>query len=144
MQGLHFEPGPKCVLIQIADPAQGFPTPKYNFARVWQFEFLDAESGFDEDFLFSDEQAVIIRDILTDALSSETNVLVHCTAGLCRSGAIAEVGVMMGFQDPEVIRMPNIRVKHKLMRALGWTYDAEEKPKVTSGGIIVPDNFEEF
>jgi predicted protein tyrosine phosphatase len=50
------------------------------------------------------------------------NVVVHCMAGLCRSGAVAEVGVMMGFDDTERFRSPNLMVKHSLMRALGWTY----------------------
>ena len=47
---------------------------------------------------------------------------------MCRSGAVAEVGVMMGFADAERTRIPNIRVKHKMMKVLGWTYDADEKP----------------
>jgi len=39
---------------------------------------------------------------------------------------VAEVGVMMGFDDTERLRIPNIRVKHKMMKVLGWTYDADE------------------
>jgi hypothetical protein len=41
---------------------------------------------------------------------------------------VAEVGVMMGFGDTERTRIPNIRVKHRMMKVLGWTYDANEKP----------------
>jgi hypothetical protein len=51
-------------------------------------------------------------------------------AGLCRSGAVCEVGVMMGFDDTERFRSPNLLVKHKLMQALGWTYDENEKPNI--------------
>jgi predicted protein tyrosine phosphatase len=51
------------------------------------------------------------------------NVVVHCMAGICRSGAVVEVGVMMGFNDCEKYRQPNLRVKHKLMKQLGWTYN---------------------
>ena len=29
--------------------------------------------------------------------------------------------------DTERTRIPNIRVKHRMMKALGWTYDADEK-----------------
>jgi hypothetical protein len=56
------------------------------------------------------------------------NVVVHCFAGICRSGAVAEVGVMMGFDDVGRTRIPNLLVKHRMMRALGWTYDDAEKP----------------
>ena len=51
------------------------------------------------------------------------NVVVHCHAGVCRSGAVAEVGITMGFEDTGVFRAPNLMVKHKLMKALGMTYD---------------------
>jgi hypothetical protein len=57
------------------------------------------------------------------------NVVVHCVAGVCRSGAVCEVGVMMGFRDTEEFRAPNLMVKHKMMKVLGWTYDADEKPQ---------------
>jgi hypothetical protein len=30
---------------------------------------------------------------------------------------------MMGFNDCEKYRQPNLRVKHKLMKQLGWTYN---------------------
>jgi hypothetical protein len=32
----------------------------------------------------------------------------------------------MGFGDTERFRSPNLRVKHRLMKALGWTYDPNE------------------
>ena len=53
------------------------------------------------------------------------NVVVHCHAGVCRSGAVAEVGIAMGFQDTGVFRAPNLMVKHKLLNALGMTYAPE-------------------
>ena len=72
------------------------------------------------------------------------NVVVHCHAGVCRSGAVAEVGVMMGFADCERFRIPNLLVKHKMMRVLGWTYDSEEKSYDVHGttnewGFIMPN-----
>jgi hypothetical protein len=71
------------------------------------------------------------------------NVVVHCHAGICRSGAVCELGVMMGFNDCERFRMPNLLVKHKMMRVLGWTYDSEEKTYEVNGttnewGFIMP------
>jgi L-serine deaminase len=38
--------------------------------------------------------------------------------GVARSGAVAEVGHMIGFRDTEKFRIPNLMVKHKLMHYL--------------------------
>lgn len=127
----HHEAGENSMLIQIMDPCPSWwPTPAHNFKEAHRFEFLDAEDGdrFPEECLISDEQAAEIVRLLKHALENKMNVVVHCMAGLCRSGAVAEVGVMMGFGDTERTRIPNIRVKHKLMKQLGWTYDENEKP----------------
>jgi hypothetical protein len=53
------------------------------------------------------------------------NVLVHCHAGICRSGAVVEVGSMMGFTPTDRYRQPNLRVKNKMMKVLGWTYESD-------------------
>lgn len=126
----HHEAGPNAMLIQIMDPASWFPTPAHEFQEIHQFEFLDAEDqdGFPEEAKISDEQAAEIVGLLKHALANRMNVVVHCMAGICRSGAVVEVGVMMGFQDCERTRIPNLRVKQKLMRQLGWTYDSTEQP----------------
>jgi predicted protein tyrosine phosphatase len=131
-QGFHHDAGPNSMLIQISDPAGWFPTPKYQFKEVYQFEFLDAEDadGFPEEAKFTDEQAVEMVRLLQHAKDNHMNVVVHCMAGICRSGAICEVGVMLGFNDCERFRSPNLRVKHRMMRALGWTYDVDEKPNI--------------
>jgi predicted protein tyrosine phosphatase len=113
------------VLIQIGDPATEFPIPKAQFVATYQFEFLDVsehETQFSE-FMITDQQASEIVDILKLAASNKQNVMVHCVAGLCRSGAVTEVGVMMGFEDTHRYRNPNVFVKKMLMRQLGWTYD---------------------
>ena len=143
--GHHYEAGENAMLIQIGDPASTFPTPKKNFKVVSQFEFLDAEDGdrFPEECLISDEQAQQIVNLLQMALDQSMNVVVHCHAGICRSGAVVEVATMMGFTATERLRIPNMRVKHRMMKALGWTYDSEEKTTVvngvvTSGGIVMP------
>ena len=127
--GFHVAVKENSMLIQIMDPASGWwPKPKHNFREVHQFEFLDAEDkdGFDEDFKISDAQAAELVRLLQHALDNHMDVIVHCMAGLCRSGAVCEVGVMMGFQDTEKFRSPNMRVKHKMMKVLGWSYDANE------------------
>jgi hypothetical protein len=40
---------------------------------------------------------------------------------------------MMGFNDTERFRSPNLLVKHRMMKALGWTYDENEKPVPLAG-----------
>lgn len=129
-QGRHFDAGANSMLIQICDPPGDFPTPKHQFKEVHQFQFLDVEEGdqVDDEVRCSHEQAAELVRLLQHALDNRMNVVVHCHAGICRSGAVAEVGVMMGFADCERFRIPNLLVKHKMMRVLGWTYDSDEKP----------------
>lgn len=146
--GHHSDLGTNVMLIRIQDPATEFHPTKHQFKEVHCFEFLDAEDedGFDEDFKISDAQAEEIAGLLQTAMANHMNVLVHCHAGICRSGAVTEVGTMLGFTATERFRQPNLRVKHKLMKALGWTYDDNE-PKasvggwISDGGVWLPDNF---
>ena len=149
--GWHTDMGDNSMLIQIADPATFFPSPKKHFKEIHQFEFLDAEDGdrFPDDCMIQDDQAQALVDLLQHALDNSMNVLVHCHAGICRSGAVVEVGTIMGFTATERLRIPNIRVKHRMMKALGLTYDASEKSeavngKMSSGGIIIPVNDAEW
>ena len=123
--GFHHDAGPNSMLISITDPAGWRPEAKQQFKERHNFEFLDAEDtdGFPDEAKISDAQAEQIVKLLQRALENRMNVVVHCMAGICRSGAVAEVGVMMGFNDCEKYRQPNLRVKHKLMKQLGWTYN---------------------
>ena len=126
-KGDHHDCGENSMLIQILDGAW-IPEPKHKFRERHYFNFLDLEDDDEhvEEMGITDEQAAELVALLKHAFDKKMNVVVHCTAGLCRSGAVVEVGVMMGFDDPERTRIPNIRVKHKMMKVLGWTYDADE------------------
>jgi len=152
-KGHHIDAGINSMLIQIVDPAMEFPTPSYQFREVHQFEFLDIEEdgmtnlgdGVMRDmseFAITQAQADQLVELLQRAFEDRMNVVVHCVAGVYRSGAVCEVGVMMGFRDTEAFRSPNLLVKHKMMKKLGWTYD-ENEPHTINGvtlpsGIIVP------
>ncbi len=143
--GHHSDLGENVMLIRIQDPATEFKPTKRQFKEVHCFEFLDAEDedGFPDECKISDEQAQQLVQLLQHALDKSMNVLVHCHAGICRSGAVTEIGKMMGFAPTDRFRMPNLRVKHKMMKALGWTYDSDEKHTSTGGwvsdeGIILP------
>jgi rhodanese-related sulfurtransferase len=148
-KGFHIDPGPNAMLIQIVDPAYEFPTPLYNFKEVHQFQFLDIEEkdfALEESMRCSQEQADELVRLLQHAKDNNMNVIVHCHAGVCRSGAVCEVGVMMGFKDTEAFRSPNLLVKHRMMKKLGWSYDENEKHTIngveTSWGMILPKNYE--
>ena len=123
--GHHYDAGPNAMLIRIQDPATEFAIPKHQFKEIYEFEFLDAEDEdkFDDDFKISDSQADALVALLQRALDNSMNVVVHCHAGICRSGAVVEVASMMGFTPTDRYRQPNLRVKHKMMKVLGWTYE---------------------
>ena len=113
------------MLIRIQDPATEFGKIKYPFKEVYEFEFLDAEDddGFEDECKIQDEQAEEIIGLLRRAIDNRMNVVVHCHAGICRSGAVVEVATMMGFTPADRYRQPNLRVKRKLMQVLGLTYE---------------------
>lgn len=157
-KGFHFDAGINSMLIQIVDPAMEFPTPLYQFREVHKFEFLDIEEDgmvnvgdgrtIDmSEFAITQEQANELVRLLQHAMANRMNVVVHCHAGVCRSGAVCEIGVMMGFEDTEVFRSPNLLVKHKMMKQLGWSYD-ENEPHTINGielesGLIIPKRTQE-
>lgn len=119
---LHFDPGPNSMLIQIVDPGHDFPIPKFPFKVIHKFKFWDEEEEVDGSI--SEGQALAIAKCLRAAKDHHMNVIVHCHAGLCRSGAVAECGIFIGFQDTEVKRIPNLLVKGKIMKQLGFSYEA--------------------
>ena len=117
-QGWHEDAGVNSVLIQIIDKREGFPVPKYNFREVHQFVFDDVEDKDNPDAI-THCQAEKLAEILIEAYGNHSNIVVHCHAGICRSGAVVEVGIMLGFDPPDRFRNPNVLVKQRLMQALG-------------------------
>ena len=115
--GLHEDVPVRSVLIQILEVGEKFPEPKFHFQEIHQFHFDDIEEDTAESI--SQDQADAIALILQRGLSEGFNVFVHCFAGLCRSGAVVEIGVEMGFNPPDKIRLPNTLVMKKLKKALG-------------------------
>jgi predicted protein tyrosine phosphatase len=138
--GHHMDAGPNAMLISITDPAGWRPEAKFAFKERHDFEFLDAEDedGFPDEAKISDEQAAELVRLLQRAQENHMNVVVHCMAGICRSGAVVEVASMMGFTPADHrVRIPNLRVKHKMMKVLEWTYDLDScsPPRNTYGDL---------
>lgn len=124
--GNHFDCGENSMLIQIMDTCSSWwPEPKHKFKETYQFEFLDV--GDDNDLTelgCTEEQAIALTNLLKRALENRMQVVVHCHAGICRSGAVVEVAEMMGFTPVDRYRLPNARVKRLMMKELGLTYDS--------------------
>ncbi len=140
-KGHHVAVKENAMLIQIVDPDMEHPEPAHNFKETHKFKFLDIEENdecIDPSWKIQDEQAKQLVSLLEHALKKRMDVVVHCVAGVCRSGAVAEVGVMLGFDDAEAFRSPNLLVKHKMMRVLGWTYDSDE-PHTINGEPVAED-----
>lgn len=120
--GEHFK-SENSILIQIVDPDMEFPIPVHPFNSIHQFKFLDVEATDLEYGRITQGQAKEIVSVLKAALDNNQDVIVHCVMGVCRSGAVAEIGTMMGFRDTGVYRQPNLLVKSLMMKELGWSYD---------------------
>ena len=125
----HLDPGANSMLISINDPATFPPDPKHKFKEIHHFEFLDIEdaSHFPEECMCSMTQAEKLVDLLNHAIKHNMNVIVHCTAGICRSGAVVEVGGIMGFDLTRTYRQPNLLVKKRMMQVLGLAYDESDQ-----------------
>lgn len=123
--GKHINPGNNAMCIQIVEPNMEFPTPYYTFASVHKYQFFDLEEAdnYGNSGKITDEQAKSIVECLQYALANNMNVIVHCVMGICRSGAVCEVGTILGFEDTHVFRQPNLLVKHKMLKALNLTYE---------------------
>lgn len=126
----HTNPGPNSMLIQIMDPPGWFPKPKHNFKEIHQFQFLDIEDhdhADDPEMFISEEQAKSLVALLKRAQESKMNVIVHCFAGICRSGAVVEVATHLGFETTGKFREPNTRVMRLMMTELGLPYEIKTR-----------------
>jgi len=120
-RGDFLNPGRNSMLIQIGDPCCTFPVPppEFYFREIYKFEFVD-DVDPENEFIITDEQAEQIYECLRRALDQSMNVIVHCFAGIGRSGAVVECGRRMGFNDKGGYRDPNKRVYSKLVKLAGF------------------------
>lgn len=111
------------IAIRILETGSTFPE-NYNTSRYvksYKFNFDDVnETCVDTlgtHFPITKEQAAIIYNILTDAREDDKDVIVHCAAGICRSGAVAQFAVdYLGFNFAfDTMARPNLAVKSNLI-----------------------------
>jgi predicted protein tyrosine phosphatase len=125
-KGHHIAVREGATLIQIVDPDMHFPIAhNQNFQNIYEFKFLDVEDDVHYTDAPTQEDADKLVEILQWALTNDRDTVVHCHAGICRSGAVCEVGVMLGFTDSGSFRIPNLLLKQRMMKTLGWAYDRE-------------------
>lgn len=131
------------VYIQIVDPDMDFPLIENAHARIYQFQFLDLDYDFpdhqDHPLAIQTSQAEAIARILEDAWNQQHSIIVHCHAGVCRSGAVIEAALALGYPDPEIYRSPNRKVKHAILHSLGLPFDPQE-PLTINGTPFVYDD----
>lgn len=120
LAGTHSDAGLNSMLIQISGVISEHPTPLKAFREIHQFNFEDIEE--DEEWACTEPQAAQLASLLRHAMNNQMNVIVHCHAGLSRSGAVAEAGILIGFNPTDRLRLPNALVRSKLFKALGeWS-----------------------
>lgn len=108
-------------LIQISDVCKRQPIPKYeeDFKCILCLNFDDVEDENNK-FCISDNQAQQIADFILKAKADNADIVVHCLAGICRSGAVVEAAMSVGYTDAvNRLRIPNTLVKRKVMQCLG-------------------------
>lgn len=121
-------------IISIVDPGMFNPDHRPEFPQT-DFWFLDIED--DCETSIQAEDAGRIAKILKDCLANNINVIVHCVVGVCRSGAVAECGVILGFEDTGAYRSPNILVKKMILNALGLRHSWEDVPEEAPEGVLL-------
>lgn len=115
------------LLIQLMTDGWSFPEPlaKDDFTLIRQYYVNDTD--FDPKcrgmIAITEDVAKLIADDLQMCLDRDINVVVHCAAGVSRSGAVAEVAADMGFRDigkeQGKWRRPNLTIKKALQKQLG-------------------------
>jgi predicted protein tyrosine phosphatase len=120
IRGKHKDAGENSMLIQIKDPDWDYCSPYFNFKEVYQFSFADIKNPSEQDLAHAvtDDQAKALADCLMRAKEHKMNVIVHCVVGRCRSGAVVEAAVGLGFDDPLKKRNPNQLVLEKIKKYL--------------------------
>jgi predicted protein tyrosine phosphatase len=110
------------VIISIRDPGNTYSAlysqvdaiPNVQIIPIYAFDVNEEIHG-----CLTETDAAIIAKALIEQSELGNDVIVHCTAGICRSGAVAEVGMALAlFEKQRTNRQPNTLFKRKIMRAI--------------------------
>ena len=114
-----------CILIRLKNPGYSYPEGETEILLEYYFEEVRVIEIEDSDNI-DDNSVSEIASILCSAKEKNQNIIVHCHAGISRSGAVVEVATMMGYEDIGRHRNPNRVLKEKLRKVLGIKYSFEE------------------
>lgn len=125
--GNHAIAAENAVMIRIVDINRDFPPTRKKYKKVLELKFADIVQrdlpAVKYHDAFQEGQAFQVVAFLQEALANGDDVVVHCMAGISRSGAVVEIGSIMGFEPVRDNRQPNLRMKYMMMKQLGLTYD---------------------
>jgi predicted protein tyrosine phosphatase len=112
--GVHRDPGSNAMLIRILDVEDwDVKAPAHPFKDVRIFRFDDLTADWADPVKFArrgprQQHADDLLMALSEAHERGMNVLVHCRAGVARSGAVSFVGeLVFGFEGSGNPRNPN-------------------------------------
>lgn len=117
------------ILISIIDMGTLPVKPKSQFKHIYTFQFDDVDEQIEGLQPISNYQAKRIAEIIKQCKDDNVDIFVHCTAGVSRSGAVVEAGLLYGFELPKwhtYGRIPNRTVYNNIRRELGITFSFEE------------------
>lgn len=118
----QWEPDGNTVCISITEPGIKARLPKFVDMIRENFQDYDSAKAHPENaVLFSGTQAARIARFARKHRENNRNILVHCAAGISRSGAVADalLQAFPEYEDKGWPRHPNGHVKSLMKRALG-------------------------
>lgn len=117
-----FTPDDNTVVISITEPKRKARLSGFKDMLRLEFQDYDSSRKHPEDaVLFTPTLAARIVRFARKHRDNNSNILVHCAAGISRSGAVAEalLEAFPEYEDKGWPRFPNGMVKSMMKRALG-------------------------
>jgi len=121
----HLTPDAGTVIISITEPGRKARLPK-GYEDVLRLEFQDYDPSFsarvpENAVLFTRQMAAQASRFARRHRESGKNIVVHCAAGVSRSGAVVEalLQAFPEYEDRGWPRFPNGYVRSMMKRALG-------------------------
>lgn len=141
-----YEPEPNTVIVSITEPVhpgnqlkrQEPARLKPGYVDILRMEFHDMDPGRMEIpkgyVIFTQQQSSQLARFLRKHRGK--NIVVHCAAGVSRSGAVVEAALeaFPEYEDKGWQRHPNTHIKNMLKRSLGLVpigYEEEENGQVS-------------
>lgn len=118
----QMEPEPGTVCVSITEPGRRAKLPRFDDLLRMEFQDYDGERKYSEGAaLFTPNHAARLARFLRKHRDAGKNIVVHCAAGISRSGGVVEAALeaFHEYEDRGWARFPNGHVKRLTKRALG-------------------------